>query len=253
MLETFLMQVLIHFCPGIVLSIWEALLPRRQIKYLAELRESIKLAGITFAFGLFLTLAFTYFGQLSILKVFKTTIETSVIESMPLWLKLAAAYFLMDFSFYFLHFYMHNNLPLWKTHKLHHSTEKMWWLAGIRGSFIHVLLNKFPYLWFAVFGLPSEIIFIVAVHLSFHNCWQHLNVKGQTWMKFIEFIYVTPRYHSVHHSSERQLQCQNLGAYFTYLDRIFGTYVDPDNLNHSELLHGLGEDNSITTRMIVGL
>ena len=36
------------------------------------------------------------------------------------------------------------------------------------------------------------------------------------------------------------------------MDRIFGTYVDPDTLNYNQITHGLGEDNSITIRMILG-
>ena len=74
---------------------------------------------------------------------------------------------------------MHNNAVLWKTHEFHHSAAKLWWLSGIRGSFIHILLNQFPYLWFALFALPPEVMFVVAIHLSLHNCWQHLNVKRQ--------------------------------------------------------------------------
>lgn len=248
MLEAIIIQGSIYFCPGIGLWIWEALLPERKIKYVSEFIESFKFAGISFIF----TFCLTYFAQISIFTLFKTTILSSGIESIPIWLRLACAYFLTDFSFYFIHRFMHNNAVLWKTHEFHHSAAKLWWLSGIRGSFIHILLNQFPYLWFALFALPPEVMFVVAIHLSLHNCWQHLNVKAQKWMKAIELIYVTPRYHSIHHISEQKLQCKNLSAYFTWLDRFFGTYVDPDTMNHSELLHGLGEDSPITIRMIVG-
>lgn len=253
MTKLILLQGLIFFGPVILLLCWEFLLPARQIKYLFQLTEVFKLTGITFIFNLLASISFLYFSQLAIVLLLKTNLEYLGISSIPLWLRLFLAYVLTYFTYYCFHRFQHNNALLWKTHKLHHSTEKIWSLSGRRGSFINVLLNSFVSLWFAIFAISPEVMFVVAIHLSFHSYWQHLNVKGQKWMKFIEWIYVTPRYHNIHHLSQQELQCKNLAMYFTCFDRFFGTYVNPDHLGNSEEIYGLGENDPITTSMIIGI
>ena len=253
MFELILMQVSIFFGPVILLFCWELLLPARQITYLYQLTEIFKFTGVTFIFNLLVNMGFLYFSQLAIVFLLKTNLESLGINSIPLWLRLFAAYFLTDFTYYCFHRFQHSNAIFWKTHKFHHSTEKIWSLSGRRGSFTNVLLNSVVSLWFAIFAISPEVMFVVAIHLSFHTYWQHLNVKGQKWMKFIEWIYVTPRYHHIHHLSRQELQCKNLGMYFTCFDRFFGTYVNPDELDNSEEMYGLGEEYPITTSMIIGI
>lgn len=257
MTEFILKQGLLFFYPCILLGIWEVLLPARKIKYFCEGRELL-FACLVFLIRLSMTLSFMYLAQFSIVTLFQSNIEAIGILSIPIWLRLVAAFFVSDFCFYWLHRGMHHNEFLWKAHKFHHTTEQMWGLPGIgRLSFMHLLIVKWPYLWFPILAIPPEILFIVAIHANFQNYWQHLNVKEQRWMKkwmqVIELIYVTPRYHRMHHISDKELQCKNVGSYFTFFDRIFGTYANPEDASNSEKPFGIGEDNPITVRMIIGI
>ena len=64
-------------------------------------------------------------------------------------------------------------------------------------------------------------------------------------------VFVTPRYHHIHHSKAAAHQTANLGALLTIWDRLFGTYYSPDNVKE-ESSFGLTERVS-AARLVSGL
>jgi len=78
---------------------------------------------------------------------------------------------------------------------------------------------------------------IALLHI-FQNDWMHLNVSWR--LKWMEWLLVTPRYHHVHHSSNPEHYLANLGILFTVWDRLFETYVNPDEVKEP-LSFGIGE------------
>lgn len=247
-----LAQGMLFFAPGFLLWIFEFLFPKRQIKYLSEFKRDLGLAGIVCLFDTLLVLGFNEIASLPIFGSLQTAIAVSG-GGIPWGWRLIFAYLLMDFSDYCIHCSLHDRSLLWKTHQFHHSFVHFWWLAGQRLSLIDSFFEKLPYLWFFIFTLPPEIMFFVVIHRSFHSVWQHLNIRGDRWMKIVELIYVTPRYHRVHHSTRQELQGCNMGVCLTCFDRIFGTYIDPEAINDREETCGLEENPPITTRLILGL
>ncbi|MDB9310440.1 sterol desaturase family protein [Aphanizomenon sp. CS-733/32] len=101
------------------------------------------------------------------------------------------------------------------------------------------------------FGVAMISVF-VGIHYIIHDNWIHLNVKWQPWMKFIEWFYVTPRVHSIHHVETGSVT-KNLGALFTVFDRIFGTYVDPDTVTLEQIQFASGDNALVTPRKIIGV
>jgi sterol desaturase/sphingolipid hydroxylase (fatty acid hydroxylase superfamily) len=71
-------------------------------------------------------------------------------------------------------------------------------------------------------------------------------------MKFIEWFYVTPRVHSIHHAETGSVT-KNLGALLTVFDRIFGTYVDPDTVTLEQIQFASGDNALVTPRKIIGV
>jgi sterol desaturase/sphingolipid hydroxylase (fatty acid hydroxylase superfamily) len=90
---------------------------------------------------------------------------------------------------------------------------------------------------------------VIVVEHIVRNNWMHMNV---TWnSSWLEWIFVTPRYHHIHHSKDPAHQGANLGALFTIWDRLFGTYYNPDDAAN-ELSFGLSEKVS-PSRLVIGL
>ena len=67
----------------------------------------------------------------------------------------------------------------------------------------------------------------------------------------LEHVFVTPRYHFVHHSAIPHVANSNYGFIFSLWDRLFGTFTDPATIAPDDAL-GLGYDVS-GWRLALGL
>jgi sterol desaturase/sphingolipid hydroxylase (fatty acid hydroxylase superfamily) len=139
------------------------------------------------------------------------------------------AYFLlMDFLAYWFH--RLNHVPLlWSTHAFHHSPRNLNWASGMRGSPMHFVVLGVPSLALQVFYSPEgAVLAAVTAYGAIHNSLIHSNVRVPT--RQLNWIFVTGRSHFVHHGRDPHLGGSNFGFLFTFWDRIFGTWVEPDSL-----------------------
>lgn len=170
----------------------------------------------------------------------------------PFWLRVMVYLVITDFLAYWTHRLSHTKL-LWDTHDWHHSSANVTFLGGMRGSFVHHFLLLLPYtVTFAL--LPMAGPFWAAVSLSafliVNQHYIHSNIRWP-FERQLEWIFVTPRFHLVHHFSDRTLQNNNFGFVFSVWDRLFGTYSDPGTVDESGPL-GLSRGRE-TWRMVLGL
>lgn len=238
------------FLTGAVLwALWEKQDPLREIKYTAEFLKEFGAALISIFFTIFLAYAYAYISKLLIPPSVMESVGWSKVLAFPLWVRLTIAYLLKDFWYYIFHWWMHNNQYLWLTHQWHHSPKQLWWLVAQTTSLTSRFLFQIGFIAFPLLSIPPEVMFFVGLFGALHENWTHLNAKWRSWMGILELVFVTPRYHSLHHT---QIGGKNMGSYFTIFDRIFGTYVDPESLNPDEQQYG-SVDKSITVRMILGV
>jgi sterol desaturase/sphingolipid hydroxylase (fatty acid hydroxylase superfamily) len=109
-----------------------------------------------------------------------------------------------------------------------------------------------PYIFaWSFLGLsPWWMELAIGAFSSFQNDWMHVNV---TWRSnWLEWFVVTPRYHHIHHSDDPAHYTANLAALFTFWDRLFGTYVDPDRVQGESLSFGIGEQVPLS-RLFLGV
>jgi sterol desaturase/sphingolipid hydroxylase (fatty acid hydroxylase superfamily) len=173
------------------------------------------------------------------------------IQSLPMVLRIALYLLIADFGYYWAHRLMHTGV-LWRTHKWHHSPTYMYWLAGCRATISQQFLVGVPYVLVTPILYPSPWwVYTALVIFSYLTVdWMHLNVSWGT--RWLEWFIVTPRYHHIHHSSNPEHYELNLGNNFTFWDRLFGTYFDPDTLETKEIVFGIGETPSLA-RLIAGV
>ncbi|BAZ50082.1 sterol desaturase-like protein [Nostoc sp. NIES-4103] len=236
------------FLFGAVLWLWEIADPRTEIKYITEYPKELLNWVARFLFDIILTLGFAYCLQFLFSPMLLDAVANTGILSLPLWVRVIICYLLSDFTYYLIHRAMHSYQFLWLTHKWHHSIDVVWWLAGMRVSFMSLFLLRFAVLWVPLLQLPIETLIVMILY----SATTHVNVKSHPWMGIMEWIFVTPRFHCIHHCSSTKVQGKNLGGMFTFFDRIFGTYVNPETINVEEEKFGLG-DEQITAKMIVGI
>jgi sterol desaturase/sphingolipid hydroxylase (fatty acid hydroxylase superfamily) len=172
------------------------------------------------------------------------------LRALPGVAKVVASLVLADFTTYWIHRAMHKWDVLWRTHEFHHSVENLWWFSGFRTSVLHGFLFAIPQVLipFAIFKvsvIEAGIGFSIGV---FFQLWMHSNVRAS--LAPIEWVFVTPEYHRLHHSATRHRD-KNLAIGFTVWDRLFGTYVDPRSIAPDYPM-GLGYAKD-RRRLIVGV
>ena len=159
--------------------------------------------------------------------------------TMPLYARLLCYLVIGDFGQYWIHRLLHAKY-IWRIHKWHHAPTYMYWLAGVRATVPQQAFVNTPHMVaFTVLEFsPWWMALAITLLHIFQNDWMHLNVSWR--LKWMEWLLVTPHYHHIHHSSKPEHYLANLGILFTVWDRLFGTYVDPDEVKEP-LSFGIGE------------
>ena len=138
-----------------------------------------------------------------------------------------------------------------RAHKWHHSPTYMYWIGGVRATVPQEFLVSIPYIVaYPLLDISPWWMFLgIAALSAMQNDWMHMNV---TWRSvWLERIFVTPRYHHVHHSADPRHYGANMGNLFTVWDRLFGAHVDPDRVE-SNFSFGFGTKES-PVRLMLGV
>ncbi len=141
------------------------------------------------------------------------------------WLVWLIAFFAIDFAGYWNHRLSHKINFFWNQHIIHHSSEEFNLACALRQS-ISNLLGYFPLFLIpaALFGVPTEVIAILApIHL-FAQFWYHTKHIGK--MGWLEYVIITPSQHRVHHAINPEYIDKNLGQILSIWDRWFGTFQE---------------------------
>ena len=153
-------------------------------------------------------------------------------QALPFAFKLVMFLLVLDGIAYWMHRLWHTSWG-WPIHRWHHAPTELYWLAGVRTSFPQIVLANVPYLLAFPLLKPVPALFfpLYSYMLVLTNNWMHMNVTWQS--RKLEWFFVTPRYHRVHHLREIGRAGANFGVLFTVWDRLFGTYIDPEQLELS--------------------
>lgn len=245
-------KIAIYILVGVLLHAISKYVPFRKHNTQIELKWDIFGVGMTVA----CTVLYGYLiggPLLSWMQSFASIKDWhSFILTLPWWPMVALNFILADFLNYWGHRALHSEL-LWHGHAWHHAPKRLWWMAGLRGAPLHVIINILPYtLTWLIF--PTKAGGLVGMALALfaigNQHWQHSNIKIPR-SRLVELIFVTPRYHFVHHSANIQYTNSNYGFITTIWDRMFGTHTDPDTVPLDEPI-GLDYENS-NLRLILGL
>ncbi len=135
------------------------------------------------------------------------------------------AFVALDFSGYWTHRMAHQINFFWNKHAIHHSSEDFNLACALRQS-VSTFVNLFTIFLLpaALFGVPAQVIAVVAPLHLFAQFWYHTQHIGK--MGFLEKIIVTPSHHRVHHAINREYIDRNHGQIFIFWDKMFGTFQE---------------------------
>lgn len=134
----------------------------------------------------------------------------------------------IDLTGYWSHRIRHKVPALWRIHEIHHSDESVGVLTARR----HHSGDKL----FSDLGRAIPVAFLGPAYLSGFFGWALLQRCSAYWThsrtdvspRWMEWLFVTPKTHIIHHSAAPDHVDRNFGGLLTIWDRLFGTHVVPD-------------------------
>jgi len=149
----------------------------------------------------------------------------SIIELNESVLLYTIAFVCLDFASYWNHRLNHSINFFWNQHVIHHSSQEFNLACALRQSISNLLGYGAIFLIpAALFGVPHKVIALLAPLHLFGQFWYHTKHIGK--LGFLEYIFVTPSQHRVHHAINPEYVDKNLSAIFCIWDRLFGTFQE---------------------------
>ena len=138
------------------------------------------------------------------------------------WLYWLTLLVFQDFMYYWLHRVDHECRLFWATHFTHHSSPKFNLTVGFRSSVLEPLYRFIYFIPIAWLGFhPIDIAFVYSA-TQIWGILIHTEKVGK--LGFLEYIFVTPSHHRVHHGSNPKYLDKNMGMFLIIWDKIFGTF-----------------------------
>lgn len=142
-----------------------------------------------------------------------------------------------DFVWYWYHRLGHEVNFFWAAHIVHHHSEEFNLTAAARITTFQAIIRTgfwciLPFLGFH----PKMVITMLLVHGAY-SFFTHTQVIGR--IKWLEYVFVTPSVHGVHHASDEKYLDKNYGDMFTFWDRMFGTFQEEEEKPKYGLTHPL--------------
>ncbi len=138
------------------------------------------------------------------------------------WFTWVTAFILYDLCYYWSHRMGHERQILWAAHVAHHQSEDYNLSTALRQTSTGFLLGWVFYLPMYALGIPAEVVVTVGALNLIYQFWVHTQHIPE--LGLLEWIFVTPSNHRVHHAQNDRYLDKNYGGVFIIWDRLFGSY-----------------------------
>lgn len=157
------------------------------------------------------------------------------------WRQWALAVLAVDFVSYWYHRFSHRNHVLWAGHVTHHSSTRYNFSNGFRTSPFQGLFRIPFWMLLPLLGFDPLILVVTFKIVGIHDFFVHTPYVGK--LGWLEYVFVTPSHHRVHHGKNDIYLDKNYGSMFIFWDKIFGTYQEET----VEVLYGVKSDYQDTS------
>lgn len=134
------------------------------------------------------------------------------------------AFFFYDFCYYWAHRIGHERNVFWAAHVVHHQSEDYNLTTALRQTSTGFILGWIFFLPMALAGIPPLVLITVGALNLLYQFWVHTrHVPKLGWL---EWIFITPSNHRVHHAQNPLYMDRNYGGVFIIWDRLLGTFQE---------------------------
>lgn len=141
------------------------------------------------------------------------------------WWTYIFAFAVVDLAYYWNHRYLHTFGLGWAHHIVHHMPTRFNLSVAFRiGLFETVALGWIIWFIIPLMGVPP---LLMAVGFAVHNMFTFLtHTAFVPKLPVIEWLFVTPHHHRIHHASNEEYIDHNFGGALIIWDRLFGTFKE---------------------------
>ena len=140
-------------------------------------------------------------------------------------------FLVLDLWRYWEHRFFHRIPWLWRVHLVHHSDTQIDVTTSERHHPLEYILGTVVMMGLiAALGLPAAAVGVYLLAATVVTLYSHANLRLEPSLdRLVRRLVVTPSQHAVHHSDLQPETDSNYGSVLTVWDRLFGTYVDPQD------------------------
>jgi sterol desaturase/sphingolipid hydroxylase (fatty acid hydroxylase superfamily) len=199
---------------------WEYWYSKKKGKNFFQFAESIANLNVGIAerlMDVFTIVPFFYFFKYIYLHFALLSIPVNIFS----WVLL---FILTDLVWYWYHRFAHEINILWAAHIVHHQSEDFNYTTSARITVFQAAIRCLFWGILPLFGFPPEMITALLLVHGLYPFFIHTQTIGK--LGLIEYVFVTPSHHRVHHSSNPQYLDKNYGDVLIVWDKIFGTFSE---------------------------
>jgi len=222
------------------MALWEALAPRRSLRFTRKTRWIPNLALLAIDVAAVRVLAP---GAAIAVALAGEAHGWGLLHAIgaPAWLAIPAAVALLDLAIYFQHVMFHAVPTLWRLHRVHHADLDFDVTTGTRFHPVEILISTgVKCAAVAAIGAPALAVLVFEVLLNATAMFNHGNVRIRSGVdRWLRWLVVTPDMHRVHHSVAYEESSSNFGFNAPWWDRLFGTYRAQPAAGHEAMTIGV--------------
>ncbi len=132
------------------------------------------------------------------------------------------AFFVADFTYYWMHRLEHEHRILWASHSVHHSSEDYNLTVSFRLSILEGLFEWIFLIPMILIGFSPFQAIVSLILVAQFQTWIHTERIGK--LGWLDEIFNTPSVHRVHHGSNNKYLDKNYGGFLIIWDKLFGTF-----------------------------
>ena len=148
-----------------------------------------------------------------------------LVMAQPGWVMAVEAVVLLDVLIYWTHRAGHEIGFFWRFHSIHHSSERLDWISGIRAHPFDGVIIAVPAVFLVAAGFQLEVVGVFAVIQFVIGLFAHANVRWR--LRPLHRIVMTPEFHHWHHANHPESIHTNYSVFLPLWDMIWGTYHMP--------------------------
>ncbi|MDP1972822.1 sterol desaturase family protein [Sediminibacterium sp.] len=133
-------------------------------------------------------------------------------------------FLITDFVWYWYHRFGHKVNIFWSVHVVHHQSDDFNYTVSTRITIFQAIARCIFWSVLPLLGFPPDMIAIFLIIHGVYPFFTHTQLIGK--LGWIEYIFVTPSHHRVHHSSNPIYLDKNYGDILIIWDKLFGTFEE---------------------------